>query len=83
MNSILYLNKEYCKNMIYRKIYLIGAFSLFIYFIYYNYINFLSFLNEYFFNFSSVEDGDWGLGPIPNPQSPIPNPQSPLTKFKI
>jgi len=24
--------------------------------------------------------GDWGLGPIPNPQSPIPNPQSP---FKI
>jgi len=23
--------------------------------------------------------GDWGLGPIPNPQSPIPNPQSPLT----
>jgi len=25
---------------------------------------------------------DWGLGPIPNPQSPIPNPQSPLTKIK-
>jgi len=25
--------------------------------------------------------GDWGLGPIPNPQSPIPNPQSPK-KFK-
>ncbi len=24
--------------------------------------------------------GDWGLGPIPNPQSPIPNPQSPLIK---
>jgi len=23
--------------------------------------------------------GDWGLGPIPNPQSPIPNPQSPAT----
>jgi len=22
--------------------------------------------------------GDWGLRPIPNPQSPIPNPQSPL-----
>ena len=21
--------------------------------------------------------GDWGLGPIPNPQSPIPNPHSP------
>jgi len=26
--------------------------------------------------------GDWGLGPIPNPQSPIPNPQSPR-KLKI
>jgi len=24
--------------------------------------------------------GDWGLGPIPNPQSPIPNPQSPIFK---
>jgi len=24
--------------------------------------------------------GDWGLGPIPNPQSPIPNPQSPIVK---
>jgi len=21
---------------------------------------------------------NWGLGPIPNPQSPIPNPQSPI-----
>jgi len=28
--------------------------------------------------------GDWGLGPIPNPQSPIPNPQSPIpNKLKI
>jgi hypothetical protein len=27
--------------------------------------------------------GDWGLGPIPNPQSPIPNPQSPRIKIKI
>jgi hypothetical protein len=30
--------------------------------------------------------GDWGLGPIPNPQSPIPNPQSPIPNpliFKI
>ena len=26
--------------------------------------------------------GDWGLGPIPNPQSPIPNPQSPYKKFQ-
>jgi len=25
--------------------------------------------------------GDWGLGPIPNPQSPIPNPQSPILFF--
>jgi len=24
--------------------------------------------------------GDWGLGPIHNPQSPIPNPQSPIPK---
>jgi len=24
--------------------------------------------------------GDWGLAPIPNPQSPIPNPQSPIEK---
>jgi len=24
--------------------------------------------------------GDWGLGPIPNPQSPIPNPQSPIKR---
>jgi len=27
--------------------------------------------------------GDWGLGPIPNPQSPIPNPQSPIPKYEI
>jgi len=27
--------------------------------------------------------GDWGLGPIPNPQSPIPNPQSPIPNGKI
>jgi hypothetical protein len=26
--------------------------------------------------------GDWGLGPIPNPQSPIPNPQSPGDTFE-
>jgi len=25
--------------------------------------------------------GDWGLGPIPNPQSPIPNPQSPINNI--
>jgi hypothetical protein len=25
--------------------------------------------------------GDWGLGPIPNPQSPIPNPQSPNNNY--
>jgi hypothetical protein len=27
--------------------------------------------------------GDWGLGPIPNPQSPIPNPQSPIPMNKL
>jgi len=27
--------------------------------------------------------GDWGLGPIPNPQSPIPNPQSPIIGYKF
>jgi hypothetical protein len=26
--------------------------------------------------------GDWGLGPIPNPQSPIPNPQSPINQYQ-
>jgi len=30
-----------------------------------------------------IGDGDWGLGPIPNPQSPIPNPQSPKPAFNI
>jgi len=24
--------------------------------------------------------GDWGLAPIPKPQTPIPNPQSPIPK---
>jgi len=27
--------------------------------------------------------GDWGLGPIPNPQSPIPNPQSPIPDVNL
>jgi len=27
--------------------------------------------------------GDWGLGPIPNPQSPIPNPQSPIPIYNF
>jgi hypothetical protein len=27
--------------------------------------------------------GDWGLGPIPNPQSPIPNPQSPIPNIYL
>jgi len=26
--------------------------------------------------------GDWGLGPIPNPQSPIPNPHQKLIFYK-
>jgi len=25
--------------------------------------------------------GDWGLGPIPNPQSPIPNPLIYIMKY--
>jgi len=32
-------------------------------------------------NFRGLGIGDWGLGPIPNPQSPIPNPQSPIPNF--
>ena len=28
-----------------------------------------------------LSNGDWGLGPIPNPQSPIPNPQSPIPNY--
>jgi hypothetical protein len=27
--------------------------------------------------------GDWGLGPIPNPQSPIPNPHDKNRKIYI
>ena len=27
--------------------------------------------------------GDWGLGPIPNPQSPIPNPHPQYSLNKI
>jgi len=27
--------------------------------------------------------GDWGLGPIPNPQSPIPNPQILNCRFLV
>jgi len=27
--------------------------------------------------------GDWGLGPIPDPQSPIPNPQSPIPIYNL
>jgi len=35
-------------------------------------------LKKWNFNLNEMGIGDWGLGPIPNPQSPIPNPQSPL-----
>ena len=40
---------------------------------------------EYFNNYNIYDMGigDWGLGPIPNPQSPIPNPQSPIPNFKF
>jgi len=30
-----------------------------------------------------MENGDWGLGIGPNPQSPIPNPQSPIPNPQI
>jgi len=30
-----------------------------------------------------IGDWDWGLGPIPNPQSPIPNPQSPTNIINV
>ena len=33
--------------------------------------------------FLSMGIGDWGLGPIPNPQSPIPNPQSPFENIYL
>ena len=33
--------------------------------------------------YNVIYHGDWGLGPIPNPQSPIPNPQSPFILFLI
>jgi len=33
--------------------------------------------------FGGLGIGDWGLGPIPNPQSPIPNPQSPIPIYII
>ena len=38
-------------------------------------------MNNYNFYEISMGIGDWGLGPIPNPQSPIPNPQSPIPIF--
>jgi len=38
--------------------------------------------NLIFKELNYFQNGDWGLGPIPNPQSPIPNPQSPLKVFK-
>jgi len=49
----------------------------YIYICYFNY-----FFKRIFFNYKMISNlklgiGDWGLGPIPNPQSPIPNPQSP------
>ena len=38
---------------------------------------------KFYWGLGGLGFGDWGLGPIPNPQSPIPNPQSPyLNKNK-
>jgi len=39
-------------------------------------------MNKYIIK-SIMGIGDWGLGPIPNPQSPIPNPQSPYYSLKL
>ena len=38
-------------------------------------LNYFNMIKTKYIN--SLGMGDWGLGPIPNPQSPIPNPQSP------
>ena len=43
-------------------------------------MNFLFYKFKYL-DINKVGIGDWGLGPIPNPQSPIPNPQSPISKY--
>ena len=46
------------------------------------YFSYFFYNNKYIIIFLNINntliDGDWGLGPIPNPQSPIPNPQSPI-----
>jgi len=56
-------------------------------------INILININNIYFKFISILNfikclwglgiGDWGLAPIPNPQSPIPNPQSPIPNLFV
>ena len=52
---------------------------------FYNFIILFIFISIYIFKINNwglgMGIGDWGLGPIPNPQSPIPNPQSPYFSF--
>jgi len=44
---------------------------------------YMSLFNNYFFFLLLMGIGDWGLGPIPNPQSPIPNKLKVYRKFFI
>ncbi len=64
-------------------------YKIILYFNNFLYLNF----SKYILNFFSKGElglgdgelviGDWGLGPIPNPQSPIPNPQSPIPNINF
>ena len=40
--------------------------------------NFIKYFNNLNKKNEKKNNGDWGLGIGPNPQSPIPNPQSPI-----
>ena len=60
-------------------------YNLIIFILYYFILYFYILEKTFKFIFIKLGIGDWGLGPIPNPQSPIPNPQSPIpnkNKFK-
>jgi len=46
---------------------------LFIYIFKYIILFYLNFINYVLHGDRGLGIGDWGLGPIPNPQSPIPN----------
>ena len=44
----------------------------------FNFIISLNYASIKFLVKNDLNNGDWGLGIGPNPQSPIPNPQSPI-----